>query len=291
VLCGLAEPGAACRSFEAVGPRSPSCRPLWQRGSLPAPAHACLRAPPARQAAARPRAGAWAHVPPAAPGRPGLESVPAALRISGCGVEAGAPWRAVQALTPDATQLAPGAAWAPAPFRCARPRRAPARAREPCAQRSSSAARHSSCLGASATTGPARASGRGLMREQRSLSAKPCVVPALSRAPSGSAAPGAAWAGARARRGARAWSSPGRATSPTCACSPSTSSARPPTAPPGAAAGPGGRRRPAVPAASSKASVCWRPCECRPILACLRAPAMQRRSQQCRRLDLHLGSR
>ena len=64
-------------------------------------------------------AGSWAHVPPAAPGRPGYEAVPPAQRISSCAVEAGVPWRALQALTPDATQLAPGADWAPQPYRCA----------------------------------------------------------------------------------------------------------------------------------------------------------------------------
>ena len=64
-------------------------------------------------------AGSWAHVPPAAPGRPGYEAVPPGQRVSSCTMEAGVPWRALQALTPDATQLAPGAAWAPQPYMCA----------------------------------------------------------------------------------------------------------------------------------------------------------------------------
>ena len=64
-------------------------------------------------------AGSWAHVPPAAPGRAGYVAVPPAQRISSCAMEAGVPWRALQALTPDATQLAPGAAWAPQPYMCA----------------------------------------------------------------------------------------------------------------------------------------------------------------------------
>ena len=58
-------------------------------------------------------------MPPAAPGRPGYEAVLPGQRISSCIVEAGVPWRALQALTPDATQLAPGAAWAPQPYMCA----------------------------------------------------------------------------------------------------------------------------------------------------------------------------
>ena len=62
-------------------------------------------------------AGAWIHIPQAAshatagPGtteqsRAGLSPVPARDRISRCHVEAMAPWRALQSLTPDATQLA-----------------------------------------------------------------------------------------------------------------------------------------------------------------------------------------
>lgn len=64
-------------------------------------------------------AGSWAHVPPAVAERPGYELVPSAQRMSSCAVEAGVPWRSLQALTPDATQLAPGAAWAPEPYQCA----------------------------------------------------------------------------------------------------------------------------------------------------------------------------
>ena len=62
-------------------------------------------------------AGAWVHLPPAAGGRAGHSAVPPHERRSSCGVEVVAPWRSLQCLTPDATQLALGDAWSPEPYR------------------------------------------------------------------------------------------------------------------------------------------------------------------------------
>lgn len=69
-------------------------------------------------------AGAWVHIPPAvadsvgqaASAGKGFQAVPAAQRVSRCQIEGDASWRALQCLTPDATQLAdPG--WSPTPWK------------------------------------------------------------------------------------------------------------------------------------------------------------------------------
>lgn len=65
-------------------------------------------------------AGAWVHVAPAeALNGCGFTAVPGHERRSSCDVEIVAPWRALQCLTPDATQLALGKDWSPTPYRCA----------------------------------------------------------------------------------------------------------------------------------------------------------------------------
>lgn len=50
-------------------------------------------------------AGCWVHIPAAAAQAEGWSPVAAKDAASTCAVEVIAPWKAVQALTPDATQM------------------------------------------------------------------------------------------------------------------------------------------------------------------------------------------
>ena len=56
-------------------------------------------------------AGCWVYMPAASVETGGWAPVPDQARVSTCSVEATVSWRAVQALTPDATQMAD---WSPA---------------------------------------------------------------------------------------------------------------------------------------------------------------------------------
>ena len=62
-------------------------------------------------------AGAWMHLPPQQELEPGYTRVPNGERQSECDVEVTAPWRQLQCLTPDATQLALGREWSPSPYK------------------------------------------------------------------------------------------------------------------------------------------------------------------------------
>ena len=58
------------------------------------------------------------HIVPAGGGHAaGYSSVPEAQRKSTCSLEVLAPWRSLQTLTPDATQLALGDSWTPEAYR------------------------------------------------------------------------------------------------------------------------------------------------------------------------------
>ncbi|KAK9916419.1 hypothetical protein WJX75_002409 [Coccomyxa subellipsoidea] len=61
--------------------------------------------------------GAWMHLPPQQELEPGYTRVPNGERQSECDVEVTAPWRQLQCLTPDATQLALGREWSPSPYK------------------------------------------------------------------------------------------------------------------------------------------------------------------------------
>lgn len=57
------------------------------------------------------------HLPPQVGDRAGFTRVPEGERQSVCELEVTAPWRSLQCLTPDATQLALGDSWMPPPYK------------------------------------------------------------------------------------------------------------------------------------------------------------------------------